>query len=119
MDKNKIDFTMKIVLIGDLGVGKTNIINRFVLGKFIPCSPATYNPTYFNKTIQINNESIILELWDRPGAEQYRSLDKLFYKDADAIIFVYDITNEYQYKDFKNYVTSILKGISSDVSKKK
>ena len=119
MDKNRIDLKMKIVVLGNAGVGKTNIISRFAFGNYTHCLPTTNGASYCNKTIQINNESIILELWDTPGAERYRSLNKFFYKDADAIVFVYDITWGSEYKDFKNYVTYVLKEISSDVSKKK
>ena len=95
-EENSEVIPVKIVLVGESATGKTNIVTQYVEQKFIPDSGATIGANYATKTIRIDeySTSLKLELWDTAGEEKYRSIAKLFYKDASAVILVYDITNK-------------------------
>ena len=94
---------IKIVLIGNSGVGKTCISQRYVNDSYIDqkeCS--TIGSSYFVKNVYINGKEYILDIWDTAGQEKYRSIGKMFYKNAYIVLFVYDITNKKSFIDLKN-----------------
>ena len=96
----------KIVLLGETGVGKTCIINRFTKEDFEDAKFPTQGASFNSKIIQLdesNDSYIKLVIWDTAGQEKYRSLSKLFYKDANAAILVYDITNKKSFNEIKDY----------------
>ena len=96
----------KVVLIGESGVGKTCINNRFVLEKFNSNEMFTTSASYSTKTIEFEEykgKKIKFNIWDTAGEERFRSIGKIFYKDANAVILVYDITNEQSFEAIKNY----------------
>ena len=92
----------KLILVGDSGVGKTCMINRY-LKKYNPDVPATLSTSYYTKLETINNCEIHFQIWDTVGQEQYRSLNTLFFKDANICIIVYDITREESFNNIKDY----------------
>jgi len=101
MDENKN--LIKIVLIGNSGVGKTCISQRYVNNSFIDqkeCS--TIGSSYFVKTVENNGKEYTLDIWDTAGQEKYRSIGKMFYKNAYIVLFVYDITNRKSFTDLKS-----------------
>ena len=86
---------VKVVLLGESGVGKTSIINQFTYHKFDPDCISNISAQFVAKTIEYQGYGTIkYDLWDTAGQERYRSMAKIFYKDAKVIIFVYDITNQ-------------------------
>ena len=96
--------TIKVVLIGESGVGKTSIIQRYVDNIFDPNVILSSSAQFISKTVELNDEqSIKFEIWDTAGQERFRSLAKIFYKDAKAIILVYDITNKVSFENLQNY----------------
>ena len=99
MSRNQENFN--IVFLGDSGVGKSSIINRIISKKFEQDIAKTIGASYAPKCLFLKgiNVSLKLDLWDTPGREEYFSLLKIFVKNADGCIIVYDITN---YKSFEN-----------------
>ena len=97
--------TVKVVLLGESGVGKTSIISQFTAGKFDPDCVTSLSATFVSKIIELPNlkKSIKYDMWDTAGQEQYRSLAKIFYKDAKVIILVYDITSSKSFNELENY----------------
>ena len=96
--------TLKIVLIGESAVGKTSLISQFIDQVFQDDQQSTIGGTFSTKTIQCGNGKILkLEIWDTAGQERYRSVTKLFYKDANAALLVYDISNKYTFEELQNY----------------
>ena len=99
----------KIVLLGESGVGKTSIISQFVDQEFQEDLQISTGSTYSSKTLLAGNDKLLkFEIWDTAGQERYRSLTKLFYKDSNAAILVYDITREDSFEQLQEYwVTQI------------
>ena len=95
----------KIVLLGESGVGKTCIISRYINQVFEGNTISTNGASYAAKTLHFEDydKSLKVEIWDTAGQEQYRSLTKIFYKDATAAILVYDITRKKSFDEIKNY----------------
>ena len=92
----------KIILVGDSGVGKTSIIARY-LNKYSPNIVTTINTSFYSKLVIIDDYKINFQIWDTVGQEKYRSLNSLFFKDANICILVYDITKEESFNNIKNY----------------
>ena len=92
----------KIIIIGDINIGKTSIISRFIHknpnGNFI-----------FNKTYEINGKIINFEIWDTSGQEKYRSVPSIFYKNSKIIIMCYDITSSSSFENLKDFWYSKIK----------
>ena len=97
--------TVKVVLLGASGVGKTSIINQFVSKKFDPECLTSLSAQFTSKTFYFEDieKSIRFDIWDTAGQEQYRSLAKIFYKEAKIIVLVYDITNVKSFNELKNF----------------
>ena len=95
--------SIKVVLIGDSGVGKTSIISRFTKDIFNNEEMSSSSAQFTSKTIQINDQSIKFDIWDTAGQEKFRALAKIFYKDAQVIILVYEIINKESFESIKNY----------------
>ena len=92
----------KVIVVGDSGVGKTSIINRY-LEKFNPEERATIGATFSSKLITVDNYNISLDIWDTAGEERYRSVNSLFYKEASICLIVYDITSKNTFNSIKDY----------------
>ena len=100
---------MKIAMLGDSGVGKTCIIERFINNTFDVSSSSAKGASFKAKTLKSADGGfeIKLMIWDTAGQEIYRSLTPLYYKDADAVIIVYDITNEKSFESLKYWVDEV------------
>lgn len=81
----------KCCVIGDFQAGKTSII-RAVLGKSLKDTQTTLGIDFFTTSLQINDTSACLSIWDTAGAERFRSLTHSYVRDSDIVIIVYDIT---------------------------
>ena len=100
--KNIKPIPCKVILVGDSGVGKTTIIDRY-LNKYKENVSSTLSTSYYVKTETINNYKINFQIWDTVGQEQYRSLNSLFFKDAQICLMVFDITRDETFDSIKNY----------------
>ena len=98
--------SVKAVLLGESGVGKTCIIARFINNTFENNIMSTTGASYAGKTLsfdEFGGKSIKFEIWDTAGQEKYRALTKIFYKDAGVAILVYDITRKESFDEIKEY----------------
>jgi small GTP-binding protein len=110
----------KSILIGETGVGKTCLIERFVSDEFNKNQISSSGASYTKKMLNFPeyNKSIDLEIWDTAGQEKYRGIAKIFYKDAKIIILVYDITNRQTFVEIKDYwYNQIKENTSGNLSK--
>ena len=96
--------SFKVVLVGESGVGKTSIITQFIDQTFQEDQQSTTGGTFSTKSVKCgNNKTLKFEIWDTAGQERYRSLTKMFYKDANAAVLVYDITRKDSFEQLKVY----------------
>ena len=101
---------VKVILIGDSGTGKTNLITVAAGYKFNSNSLTTKSCSYIQKIYNKPNGDYTVNIWDTIGQEKFRSLTKIFVKESKIVILVYDITNK---SSFKNL--SFWKGIVDDL----
>ena len=115
------EINCKLVLIGDVNVGKTSIISRYVNGEFENKVNSTIDASYKIKTVYFKQfkQSIKFIIWDTAGQENFRSLNKFFYRDAYIVIFVYDISNKKSFNEIKDYWYKEVKSNSINNQSKK
>ena len=114
-DYEKEDYKIKIIVVGDSGVGKTNLVNRFTSNKFDTNSKSTIGVEFVYKTLKINKDVIKVEVWDTAGQERYRAITSSYYKGARGAIIVYDITSEESFKNVENWMNDVSKKGNKDV----
>ena len=112
-DYNKEDYKVKLIIVGDSGVGKTNLITRFASDKFDKNSKATIGVEFIYKTLKINKDIFKIEIWDTAGEERYKSITTAYYKGARGAIIVYDITSEQSFNNIETWIHEV-KGKSSN-----
>ena len=97
--------SVKIVLLGESGVGKTSILAQLMDQEYNDEQTSTTGATFSTKTMNFEkyDKALCFEIWDTAGQEKYRVLTKMFYKDAAAAILVYDITRAESFEELKNY----------------
>ncbi|XP_039376344.1 EF-hand calcium-binding domain-containing protein 4B [Mauremys reevesii] len=101
------DRLFKIVFVGNSSVGKTSFLRRFCEGHFSPDTSATVGIDYSVKTVTVDNSQVALQLWDTAGQERYRSITKQFFRKADGVIVMYDITAKETFTAVKQWLVSI------------
>ena len=101
-------YELKIVLIGDSGVGKTSLLYRFIEGKFINSRLCTICADFKTKLIKIDESTIAkVTIWDTAGQEKYKAITRNYYKDAHGIILIYDVTNKSSFKNLPAWLNDI------------
>lgn len=98
---------MKVVLLGQTGVGKSSIVLRFVTNQFDKNSDATIGASFLSKTISVDTSTIKFQIWDTAGQEKYRSLAPMYYRGAAAAIIVYDITRVSTFDTLQSWVKEL------------
>merc|ERR1712224_619273 len=85
---------LKVIILGDSGVGKTSLMNQYVNKKFSNQYKATIGADFLTKEVMIEDKLVTMQIWDTAGQERFQSLGVAFYRGADACVLVYDVTNE-------------------------
>lgn len=98
---------VKVVLLGDTGVGKSSIVLRFVTNAFEKYSESTIGASFMSKLIMVDEKPIKYQIWDTAGQEKYHSLAPMYYRGAAAAIVVYDITQASSFVTLKNWVKEL------------
>ena len=111
---NEPKYTFKILTLGESGVGKTCILRRFVENKFLKNHLATIGIDFRAKTIQINGYEVKLKIWDTAGEERFRNITNQYYKGADGIILVFDLTNFDTMNKIRDWYNQIKNNTSSN-----
>ena len=110
------DQKCQFIIIGDATVGKTSILSRFSDGTFSTNYLATVGLENITKDEVIDDKTIRIKIWDTAGQERYKSLAKSFYRNAEGVILVYDVTNLETYENLKFWLESIKNNMESDMS---
>ncbi|CAK85671.1 unnamed protein product (macronuclear) [Paramecium tetraurelia] len=101
------DYLFKIVLIGDSGVGKTNILKRFINNEFQLESKPTIGVEFATKTFQQQGKSVKCQIWDTAGQERFRAITNAYYRGAVGAFICYDITREITFKNTEKWLSEL------------
>ena len=114
--KHDCDYVVKAVIIGDSGVGKTNILLRYCDNNFKPTYASTIGVDFKLKTIQVEEYKIKLQIWDTAGQEKFKNLSTTFYKGALIIILTYSIDSSSSFSNVESWLKQIHEHSSSEAS---
>jgi len=82
---------LKVIVLGDSGVGKTSLMNQFVNNKFSDAYKATIGAGFLTKSVNVDDQLVTLQIWDTAGQERFQALGTSFYRGADCCVLVYDV----------------------------
>jgi small GTP-binding protein len=100
-------YILKVVLIGDSGVGKSNLVMRFTKNKYQPNSMQTVGFEFATKTIRVGDRRIKAQIWDTAGQERFQSLTAAYYRNAVGAMIVYDITNRSSFENVTGWLGQV------------
>jgi small GTP-binding protein len=106
---------VKAILIGGHYVGKTSLINVTIGIQFDSDIKPTITSSYVEKKFEIKQKKYLVKLWDTAGMEKFRTLNKLFYKDSQIVIFVYDITRKESFEELNFWTNEIRKELGENL----
>ena len=105
----KTSYLLKMIVLGDSGVGKSTLLNRYVNDTFTPDLKSTIGADMLSKEIILNDKKIKLQIWDTAGQERYESLGQSFYRGSDVCVLVYDITSIDSFKRIEHWKNNFIK----------
>lgn len=95
--ESEVDYVLKIVLIGDSNVGKTNILTRYIHNTFYEITKATIGVEFATKYVKTNEIQLRLQIWDTAGQERYRAITSSFYKGSSGALVVFDVSKRFTF----------------------
>jgi small GTP-binding protein len=107
MDSEEYDFLYKIILIGDSGVGKSNLLDRFSRNEFNLNNKSTIGVEFSTKSMKYNNKTLKAQIWDTAGQERYRAVTCAYYRGAVGALLVYDITKYCSFKNLDRWLSEL------------
>jgi small GTP-binding protein len=108
--EKKQHYVFKILLLGDGGVGKTSLLRRFIDNSFTPDYKSTIGVQFMTRSVEIGDDKAIkLVIWDVAGQSRFTSYRHLYYKDAEGIILVYDITRPETFNNLEMWISDAVK----------
>ena len=106
----------KIIIIGDSGVGKSNILGRYLTNTFKQDTKSTVGVEFGSKKVTVNDVNIKLQIWDTAGQERYRAITSAYYKGSKGCFIVYDITSTQTFEDVEKWYEEINKSGDKGIS---
>lgn len=101
------NFVFKVVLIGESGVGKSNLLSRFTKNEFNHDSRTTIGVEFSTRTVQLDNYTIKAQIWDTAGLERYRAITSAYYRGAVGALLVYDISKHLTYESAERWLKEL------------
>ena len=101
------DMQIKLLMIGDSGVGKTCLLLRYSNDSFSPTFITTIGIDFKIKTVQLDGKTVKLQIWDTAGQERFRTITTSYFRGAQGILLVYDVTDRNSFENIKNWVGQI------------
>ena len=105
--EHDFDYLFKIVLIGDSGVGKSNILSRFTRHEFNLDTKTTIGVEFAQKTLHIDGKVIRAQIWDTAGQERYRAITSAYYRGAVGALLVYDISKSHSFENVEKWLKEL------------
>ncbi|KMZ76005.1 Ras-related protein RABA1f [Zostera marina] len=101
------DYLFKVVLIGDSGVGKSNILSRFTKNEFSLETKSTIGVEFATRSIQVDDKIVKAQIWDTAGQERYRAITSAYYRGAVGALIVYDVTRHITYENVERWLREL------------
>lgn len=111
------DYLLKLLLIGDSGVGKTCLLFRFSEDTFNSAFISTIGIDFKIRTIEVDGKKLKLQIWDTAGQERFRTITTAYYRGAAGIMLVYDMTSERSFDHIQNWMRNIEEHATEDVKR--
>eukprot|EP00897_Mesotaenium_endlicherianum_P001663 jgi/Mesen1/1524/ME001323S00377 len=112
---DEYDYLFKVVLIGDSGVGKSNLLSRFTRNEFCLESKSTIGVEFATRSIQVDGKTIKAQIWDTAGQERYRAITSAYYRGAVGALLVYDITKHVTYENVERWLKELRDHADSNI----
>lgn len=116
MADDEYDKIFKVVLIGDSGVGKTNILSRYVRDEFSIETKMTVGVEFGSKLLKVDDKTIKIQIWDTAGQEKYKSITNAYYKGAKGAFVVYDISRKDSFTNVDRWIGELKANGDPEVS---
>ncbi|CAH7672225.1 GTP-binding protein ypt3 [Phakopsora pachyrhizi] len=114
-DATSYDFLFKVVLIGDSGVGKSNLLSRFTRNEFNMDSKSTIGVEFATRSISVDSKTIKAQIWDTAGQERYRAITSAYYRGAVGALLVYDISKQPTYSNVQRWLKELRDHADSNI----
>ncbi|AED90617.1 GTP-binding protein-like [Arabidopsis thaliana] len=115
--RSDYDYLIKLLLIGDSGVGKSCLLLRFSDDTFTTSFITTIGIDFKIRTVELDGKRIKLQIWDTAGQERFRTITTAYYRGAMGILLVYDVTDESSFNNIRNWMKNIEQHASDNVNK--
>ena len=109
------EYLIKILIVGDSTVGKTNFIKKYVENKFNESYFASTGIDLITTSIKIEGKSFKIQIWDTAGQEKYRAMTKNLFLKTQGIVIIFDISNETSFINLKSWMNDIKEECSADI----
>ncbi|XP_042483395.1 ras-related protein RABA2a-like [Macadamia integrifolia] len=109
------DYLFKVVLIGDSGVGKSNLLSRFTRNEFCLESKSTIGVEFATRTVQVEGKTIKAQIWDTAGQERYRAITSAYYRGALGALLVYDVTKPTTFENVSRWLKELRDHADSNI----
>lgn len=114
--QEKYDYLFKVVVIGDSGVGKSNLLSRFTRNEFNLESKSTIGVEFATRSVSIEGKTIKAQIWDTAGQERYRAITSAYYRGAVGALVVYDITKDISFENVGKWLTELKENATADIT---
>ncbi|XP_062453594.1 ras-related protein Rab-11A-like [Rhea pennata] len=105
--EDECDFLFKVVLIGDSGVGKSNLLSRFTRNEFNLESKSTIGVEFATRSVRVDGRTVKAQIWDTAGQERYRAITSAYYRGAVGALLVYDIAKYLTYENAERWLKEL------------
>ncbi|KAL2513745.1 Ras-related protein RABA2a [Forsythia ovata] len=109
------DYLFKVVLIGDSGVGKSNLLSRFTRNEFCLESKSTIGVEFATRTLQVEGRTVKAQIWDTAGQERYRAITSAYYRGALGALLVYDVTKPTSFENVSRWLKELRDHADSNI----
>eukprot|EP01016_Furgasonia_blochmanni_P057196 TRINITY_DN988_c0_g1_i1.p2 TRINITY_DN988_c0_g1~~TRINITY_DN988_c0_g1_i1.p2 ORF type:complete len:286 (-),score=50.37 TRINITY_DN988_c0_g1_i1:238-1095(-) len=105
--ENNYDHAVKLLMLGESGVGKSSLLLRFAEDKFSSTFLTTLGVEYKQKVIQVNNSNTLVQVWDTAGQERFRTITPIYYRSVDGVILVYDVADRHSFESVSYWIKNL------------
>ncbi|KZS98816.1 ras-domain-containing protein [Sistotremastrum niveocremeum HHB9708] len=114
-DNSNYDYLFKVVLIGDSGVGKSNLLSRFTRNEFNLDSKSTIGVEFATRSINVDGKTLKAQIWDTAGQERYRAITAAYYRGAVGALLVYDISKQATFANVTRWLKELRDHADSNI----